>query len=260
MPRANRFRPPGHVWHLTEPCHRKHFLLKLARDRHVWIKWLFEARKRCELSVLNYQVTSNHVHLLVFDRGDDAIERSMQLIGGCVGRAYNRRKQRSGAFWEDSYHATAVDTDEHLARCFTYIDLNMVRAGVVRHPRQWMEAGYQEIQQPPARFRIIDRVTLSGLLGVAEQKLATVQNEWIDAALASGRTAREPMWTEAVAVGRRSFVERVKEDLGVCAFYRQIEGTDGSAVLHDPAAPYQGQSSGEMAAPRSKKRLKSNQS
>jgi hypothetical protein len=29
------------------------------------------------------------------------------------------------------YHATAVDTDEHLARCFTYIDLNMVRAGVV---------------------------------------------------------------------------------------------------------------------------------
>jgi putative transposase len=149
MPRANRYHLAGHVWHLTERCHRKLFLLKFARDRRAWVSWLYEARRRYGLSVLNYQVTSNHVHLLVLDRGTDEIAQSMQLIAGCVGRAYNRRKRRPGAFWEDCYHATAVDTDEHLARCFTYIDLNMVRAGVVEHPRQWPEAGYREIQAPP---------------------------------------------------------------------------------------------------------------
>jgi putative transposase len=116
MPRGNRYRLAGHVWHLTERCHRKHFLLKFARDRRAWIHWLYEGRKRYGLSVLNYQVTCNHVHLLVLDRGEDEIAQSMQLIAGCVGRAYNRRKGRPGAFWEDSYHATAVDTDEHLAR------------------------------------------------------------------------------------------------------------------------------------------------
>jgi putative transposase len=26
-----------------------------------------------------------------------------------------------------------------------YVDVNMVRAGVVRHPREWVEAGYHEI-------------------------------------------------------------------------------------------------------------------
>ena len=247
MPRANRYRLAGHVWHLTERCHHKLFLLKFARDRRAWIKWLYEARKRFGLCVLNYQVTSNHVHLLVLDRGGEEIARGMQLIAGCVGRAYNRRKRRPGAFWEDCYHATAVDTDEHLARCFTYIDLNMVRAGVVAHPRQWLEAGYHELQQPPARYRIIDRAALCGLLGTAEKRLAALQNEWIDAALANGRSGREPQWSESVAVGRRSFVEQVQEELGRRALYRDVEEVHGTSVLRDPPSSYGSDLSSEMA-------------
>jgi hypothetical protein len=53
-----------------------------------------------------------------------------------------------------------------LARCFTYVDLNMVRAGVVGHPRQWREAGYQEIQNPPKRYRVIDRRALCELVSI----------------------------------------------------------------------------------------------
>ena len=31
------------------------------------------------------------------------------------------------------YHATDVDMDRYLAHCMVYVDLNMVRAGVVSH-------------------------------------------------------------------------------------------------------------------------------
>jgi len=68
MARGNRHSLAGYVWHITERCHRKQFLLKFARDRRAWVRWLFEARKRFGLCVLNYQVTCNHVHLLVQDR------------------------------------------------------------------------------------------------------------------------------------------------------------------------------------------------
>ena len=46
MPRANRHRVAGQVWHITERCHRKQFLLKFARDRRAWVGWLYEARRR----------------------------------------------------------------------------------------------------------------------------------------------------------------------------------------------------------------------
>ena len=160
MPRAYRFYTPGEVWHITHRCHKQEFLLKFERDRLRWRYWLFQARKRYGLSVLNYICTSNHIHLLVRDTGNNTIAKSMQLIAGQVGREYNQRKSRKGAFWEDRYHATAVATDHHLAQCLVYIDLNMLRAGAVAHPSHWQVSGYHEIQHPPSRYRIIDHQAL----------------------------------------------------------------------------------------------------
>lgn len=238
MPRANRHRIAGQVWHITERCHRKQFLLKFARDRRAWVGWLYEARRRFGLCVLDYQVTSNHVHLLVLDRGRDEIAASLQLIAGRTGQSFNQRKRRRGAFWEDRYHATAVDTEEYLARCVVYIDLNMVRAGVVRHPRDWGEAGYHEIQHARGKYRVIDRAALSDLLAVPEDRLAGLHAEWIETALASRHPAREPKWSEAIAVGRRSFVEEVQRNLGARARYRRIAEEDGASVLRDADGIY----------------------
>jgi len=115
MPRANRHFLPGYVWHITHRCHHKQFLLKFVRDRRRYLHWVFEAKKRFGLSVLNYAVTCNHVHLLVKDTGQDVISQSIQLIAGRTAQEYNQRKNRQGAFWEDRYHATAIEADEHPA-------------------------------------------------------------------------------------------------------------------------------------------------
>jgi putative transposase len=117
--------PAGPDWHITHRCHKREFLLKFARDRRRWLEILLEATKRYGLVVLNYMVTSNHIHLLAYDgSGREAIPRSMQLVAGRSGQEYNDRKKRRGAFWQDRYHATAVEDGEHLLRCMVYLDLN----------------------------------------------------------------------------------------------------------------------------------------
>lgn len=63
MPRANRVYLSSHVRHITHRCHQREFLLKFARDRQRWWYWLFEARKRFGLCVLNCIAASNHIHL-----------------------------------------------------------------------------------------------------------------------------------------------------------------------------------------------------
>jgi putative transposase len=99
------------------------------------MKWLNEGANRYEVPILNFTVTSNHIHILASAPEDRmAIPRLMQLVAGRVGQVYNKKHFRKGAFWEERYHATAVQTDEYLARCFLYIDFDMVRAGVVKHP------------------------------------------------------------------------------------------------------------------------------
>ena len=91
MTRANRHYHPGYVWHITHRCHKHEFLLKFAKDRRRWIHWLFEAKKRYWLCILNYVVTSNHIHLLVQDGGRGEIASSMQLIAGRTAQEFNQR-------------------------------------------------------------------------------------------------------------------------------------------------------------------------
>ena len=92
----------------------------------------------------------NHVRLLIRDTGPKVIADSMQLIAGRSGQEYNQRKGRHGAFWEDRYHATAIEANEHLQRCLVYIDLNMVRARVVTHPSDWTYAVIERFRIPPS--------------------------------------------------------------------------------------------------------------
>lgn len=239
MPRANRYFLPGHVWHITHRCHKQEFLLKFLRDRRRWRHWLFEARKRYGLCVLNYTVTSNHIHLLVRDRGNGEIAKSLQLIAGRTAQEFNQRKGRKGAFWEDRYHATAVDTDQYLARCMTYIDLNMVRAGVVRHPEEWPLCGYREIQHPPARYTAIDQSALLELFGLSDMAgLQQTCREWVDEALRAVRPRREPAWTESLAVGGPEFIEEIKDRLGRRAVHRQAIHRDGAVTLREPVPSY----------------------
>lgn len=239
MPRANRYFLPNHVWHITHRCHQQRFLLKFAKDREAWLRWLFEAKRRFGLCVLDYIVTANHIHLLVQDQGRGEISRSMQLIAGRTAQAHNRRKDRKGAFWEDRYHATAVDTDMYLARCLVYIDLNMVRAGVAAHPSRWPHGGYHEIQNPPKRYAIIDWEALQRLLGMDSlEQLQTAHSQWVEAALSSRDGKNDDSWSESLAIGRRSFVETVKAQLGGKGRYRRISPTSHGHVLREPPVVY----------------------
>ncbi|MBN2034293.1 MAG: hypothetical protein JW836_13550 [Deltaproteobacteria bacterium] len=45
----------------------------------------------------------------------------MHLIAGKIGKEFNQRKNRKGAYREDRYHATAVETDSNLIQCLPYI-------------------------------------------------------------------------------------------------------------------------------------------
>ena len=237
MPRANRTFVPGHVWHLTHRCHKKEFLLKFVKDRRCWLHWLFEAKKRYKLRILNYIVTSNHIHLLVMDTGNNSIPSSMQLVAAQTAQRFNKRKGRKGAFWEDRYNATAVQADSHVIRCLVYIDLNMVRAGVVEHPAEWRHSGYREIQSPPMRYALINLPSLTHLCGFRRTgDFQKAHKTWVSSALNDGDVHRDPRWTESRAVGTEDFTSRFEEESDAAhdrVEERSVSYTTGNEVQND---------------------------
>jgi putative transposase len=183
--------------------------------------------------------TSNHVHLLVKDGGRNEIPKSMQLVAGRVAQEFNQRKKRKGAFWEDRYHATAVAADGHFSRCLTYIDLNMVRAGVVDDPADWPESGYAELMQERQRYHLLDFETLEELLGVADRyAIQFARRSWVQEAVCRTSLTRDSCWSESLAVGDESFVNGVKAGLGFKGRNRTVKKGDEGFVLRESEGGY----------------------
>jgi len=204
------------------------------------MQWLYEAKKRYGLVVLNYVVTSNHVHLIVHGKdGGETIPKSIQLLAGRTGQEYNQRKKRKGAFWEDRYHATAIESGEHLLRCLVYVDLNMVRAGVVGHPEQWPHGGYKEIQHPRRKNILIDYETLGYLSGFNNfNSFQSAHRRWVQAELSGGHLKRDDSWTQSIATGSQSFVEAVKMQMRSFAIGRRVRKRVKGYELREPYLPY----------------------
>ena len=115
---------------------------------------------------IDHADTANHIHPLAEDTGKaGSIARSIHLAAGSIAREFNRRKARKGAFREDRYHATAVETGDHSPPCLVHIALNTVRTGAVAYPGEWRQGGYWEIRHPRQRYRLIDRERLRNPVG-----------------------------------------------------------------------------------------------
>jgi putative transposase len=70
--------------------------------------------------------------------------------------------------------------------------------------------------------------------------LAEAYRAWVDESLSAGDHYRDGKWTESVAVGSEAFVTTTKEKLGVKVKGREVMGDDGSYVMRESPAAYEG--------------------
>jgi hypothetical protein len=161
----------------------------------------------------------------------------MQLVAGRTGQEFNRRENRKGAFWEDRYHATIVQTNQHLLSCMVYIDLNMVRAGVVRHPGEWVDGGYSEMQKNEGGALVIDREARKNVLGF-DDVLDESYQKAISDRLQNQFQTRESMWTDSIAVGDEAYIVETKKKLSLMAKGRTPVQYGDAYMLRETVSTY----------------------
>jgi REP element-mobilizing transposase RayT len=73
-------------------------------------------------------------------------------------RWYNKRSGRRGFFWAERFKSVIVDRGEPLVSCLAYIDLNPVRAGLVKRPDEyrWCSLGYHALSGNRDEFLSLD--------------------------------------------------------------------------------------------------------
>jgi hypothetical protein len=93
-----------------------------------------------------------------------------------------------------------VDTGEYLTLCMAYIELNMVRAGVVSHPSEWSWCGYSELTGARQRYRLLSQPDVCQLVRgwSPEQPCHVATGGW------APRGRGETGWQPVLRLGRHS--------------------------------------------------------
>ena len=66
----------------------------------------------------------------------------MQSLGRKYVQYFNHQHRRSGTLWEGRYKSTLLDSERYLLTCYRYIELNPVRACMVKHPTEYPWSSY----------------------------------------------------------------------------------------------------------------------
>lgn len=137
MARAPRIEAPGFPLHIVQRGNNRSACFFCDLDRRLYLKCLARAASLRRCDVHAYVLMSNHVHLLVTPRAQGATSRMLQDVGRRYVQIINKVHGRTGTLWEGRYKSSLVDTEGYLFTCHRYIELNPVRAGMVRSAEEY---------------------------------------------------------------------------------------------------------------------------
>jgi putative transposase len=143
MPRRARFCPAGYPAHLIQRGNNRQAIFTCDDDLAAYAHWLAEGAERFEVAIHGWVFMTNHVHLLATPSHDTSLSRLMQYLGRLYVRHFNYAYTRSGTLFEGRFKSCVVQQSPYLLSCLRYIELNPVRAGMVKDPGDYRWSSYQ---------------------------------------------------------------------------------------------------------------------
>jgi putative transposase len=143
MPRRPRVFLPGQPVHVVQRGNNRGQVFFRPGDAQVYLGWLQEAAAEHRVAVHAYVLMTNHIHLLVSPETVFGLPRAMRHVNWRYSRYANDTQERTGSIWEGRYRAHLVEADRYFFACMRYIEMNPVRAGMAKHPRDYRWSSYK---------------------------------------------------------------------------------------------------------------------
>lgn len=142
MARLPRFMPVGLPQHVIQRGNNRQVTFCCDQDFWFYVNCLKEYSSKFDVQVHAWVLMTNHVHLLVTPMREEAVSNMMQSVGRMYVRYFNKEYKRTGTLWEGRFKSSLVDTDNYLLKCYRYIELNPIRAGMVNEPSEYAWSSY----------------------------------------------------------------------------------------------------------------------
>ena len=142
MPRRARLAIAGIPWHIIQRGNNRSACFFSDDDYRHYLDRLSDLAEKYSCAVHAYVLMTNHVHLLLTPEKTDSASLLMKHLGQRYVQYINKTYRRSGTLWEGRFRSCLTQEDNYVLSCYRYIELNPVRAGMVKDPSEYPWSSY----------------------------------------------------------------------------------------------------------------------
>lgn len=213
MSRPLRLEFEGALYHVTSRGDRREPIFEDDADRLAWLDVFESSLERFDATAFAYCLMSNHYHFVVQTHRPN-LSRLMRQINGVYTQYYNHRHAKVGHLFQGRFKSILVDAEAYFLEVCRYVDLNPVRAKMVKRPENWPWSSYRAHTGQVDGLAWLDSQAL-------RQRLAppAPRRDGPDAYarfVAQGRDVK--LWDEALSgqifLGGEAFVKRMQARIG----------------------------------------------
>jgi len=136
MARIARIVSPGMPHHVTQRGNRRQQTFFNDDDYRSYQAPMSEWCKEYGVDIWAYCLMPNHVHLIAVPKTKDSLKSAIGEAHRRYTRMINFREGWRGHLWQGRFSSFVLD-ENYLLACTRYVELNPVRASLVKKPEDW---------------------------------------------------------------------------------------------------------------------------
>lgn len=136
MPRFRRLVAEGFPHHVTQRGVRRQRTFFEDRDYRAYLAIAGQQLDCAQMSILAYCLMPNHVHFIVVPRSKGALSKFFCEVHKRYAARTNALHGWTGHLWQQRFFSVVMDESHSLA-AMRYVELNPIRAGLVKSARDW---------------------------------------------------------------------------------------------------------------------------
>lgn len=142
MPRPPRLLLSQSYYHIMTRGNNRNVVFREEDDYWYFLDLMRRYKKEHSFDLYHYSLMPTHTHLQVKTNKSSDFATFMKRLNLAYFHHYKREYDWVGHFWQDRYKSQPIGKDNYFIQCGKYIELNPVRAGLVKRPQNYKFSSY----------------------------------------------------------------------------------------------------------------------
>jgi len=131
------------AYHVIVRGNQRQKTFKQKEDYLKYLKLIKKYKNKYRARIYAYCLMTNHIHLLIDPEDKNNLKKIMHGVSMSYSKYFNYKYRKCGHLWQTRYKNYAIQKDQYLINCATYIELNPVRAMICQRPEDYPWSSYK---------------------------------------------------------------------------------------------------------------------